>query len=145
MPQEKIPKNPARMPPSPGRICHAGALKPQPLGRLEISVLVLVPNVAMQIGNPYSNIIHRIPCRKLDTALRIGWPSRHLHDEPDDLPVEPAVMRVVEPSGNRGRQRRLQPMPGHQFPKILITRSGVLARFPGGQIYRNEGKRNLRE
>ena len=104
-----------------------------------------VPRPPVQIGNPKRDLVHRAPSGKLDTASRIGRSSGHLHDEPDDLLVEPPVPRIVEPSGHSGRQSRLQTVPRQPFLQISIAPGGVPPRLPGGQVHRNNRQRNQRE
>jgi hypothetical protein len=95
----------------------------------------------VQIGDSRSYLVHRAPRGEFDTASWIGRSSGHLHDEPDDLPVQPAIVRVVEAPGHRGCPGRLQPVARNGLPQLSIALGGVLAWLPRRQIDGDEDQR----
>src|ERR1035438_987663 len=48
-------------------------------------------NAPMQRRYPQSDVVDGVPWRIVDTSPGIGRPAGELHDESDQLPVEPAI------------------------------------------------------
>ena len=97
------------------------------------------PPAGLHLFDRVGETIDGFPVGKLFDGIGVGGAFGHPHDEAYHLPVEDAILLIVEHSGKDGQMFGFPADLLEEFDEIGIGVGLILFRFPGNHIDREEG------